>query len=184
VVVTTFRILLEFVEAPLDPTDLLAVLLLLEVDPLLELVVAPVAVELDGAAGLAVVPALLAVVPAMLAAPPVVPDPLVVEPVPEALLDEGELAVVVVPLGPLVVVEPVPVAAGPPVPVAPGPATPVPVAPGPATPVPVAPGPATPVPVAPGPATPVPVAGDDVPVDVPVAPAVLVVELGSVVFIY
>jgi hypothetical protein len=146
--VTKFRTLLEFVDAALEPTDLLAAVL--EVDPPLEFVVALGEVELELPAGLAAVPLLLC-------APPAVADPLAVEPVLDALLEDGELALVVAPLGPLVVLgDPVPVVTGPPVPVALGPAVPL---------------------------MPVPAAGDEVPlavpVPVPVLPAVVLVEPSS-----
>jgi hypothetical protein len=127
--------LLEFVDAAVEPTDLLAALL--EVESLLELVLALEAVELELGAELAVVAE-----PLVLSAPPAAAGVTVLELVPDVLPDEVELGLVVALAGPLVAAEPVPVDTGPPVPVAPRPVVP-------SAPVPVVP----PMPVA--------VAGDD-----------------------
>lgn len=145
----------KFVDLGLDPTDLLAALL--EVEPLVELVVAAGELELELLGELAVVAG-----PLVLCAPPAVASVLVLELVLDVLPDEEELGVVdAPPVGLLVGVEPVPVVTGPPVPVAPGllvPATPVP---------------------ATGDAVPV------APPGLPAAPlATLVVEPGMVAFMY
>ena len=132
---TKFRTLLEFVDAALDPTDLLAALL--EVASLLELVLALEAVEFELGAELAVVAE-----PLVLSAPPAAAGVAVLELVPDVLSDEEEFGLVVALAGLLVAVEPVLVDTVPPVPVAPGPLVPP-------APVPVVP----PMPVA--------VAGDD-----------------------